>query len=92
MLRIPCPHCGLRDETEFSFGGPSHVARPAFEASDATWADYLFVRQNPKGMHFERWSHTYGCGRWFNLARDTVTHRIAIVYPMGAPQPALPEN
>ena len=83
MLRIPCPHCGLRDEAEFSFGGPSHVTRPAFEVSDATWANYLFVRQNPKGMHFERWSHAYGCGRWFNLARDTVTHRVAMVYLYG---------
>jgi heterotetrameric sarcosine oxidase delta subunit len=24
----------------------------------------------------ERWVHTAGCRRWFNLVRDTVTHHI----------------
>jgi heterotetrameric sarcosine oxidase delta subunit len=24
----------------------------------------------------ERWVHTAGCRRWFNLVRDTVTHTI----------------
>ncbi len=27
--------------------------------------DYLFMRENPKGVHFERWRHAYGCGKWF---------------------------
>ncbi len=87
MLRIPCPFCGVRDEPEFTFGGPSHIARPAPDVSDAQWADYLFNRENPKGIHYERWLHAYGCGRWFNLARDTVTHEIRAVYAMGAPKP-----
>lgn len=25
MRQIRCPHCGLRDETEFRFGGPASV-------------------------------------------------------------------
>jgi heterotetrameric sarcosine oxidase delta subunit len=25
----------------------------------------------------ERWVHTAGCRRWFDLVRDTVTHNIA---------------
>jgi heterotetrameric sarcosine oxidase delta subunit len=51
------------------------------------WGDYLFNRTNPKGVHFERWLHVYGCGRWFNVARDTVTHEILTVYLMGEPKP-----
>ncbi|MEJ0040281.1 MAG: sarcosine oxidase subunit delta [Gammaproteobacteria bacterium] len=90
MLRIPCPHCGVRDEPEFVFGGPSHVERPAFGVSDLEWTDYLFGRENPKGVHFERWLHEFGCGRWFNVARDTVTHEILATYRMGEPKPALP--
>lgn len=89
MLRIPCPYCGLRDEPEFSFGGPAHLARPAFEASDAEWTDYLYVRDNPKGPQAERWLHAYGCGRWFNAVRHTVTHEFLAVYPMGTPRPDL---
>jgi heterotetrameric sarcosine oxidase delta subunit len=51
--------------------------------SDAEWADYLFMRKNPKGLHYERWNHARGCRRWFNVARDTVTHRISKIYKMG---------
>jgi sarcosine oxidase subunit delta len=82
MLRIECPYCGLRDEPEFSFGGEANITRPAAGASDTEWADYLFFRSNPKGEHAERWCHTYGCGQWFNVVRDTVTHEIKGVRPL----------
>lgn len=87
MLQINCPYCGVRDELEFRFGGESHISRPAPEASDADWSDYLFNRDNPKGLHFERWCHSYGCGQWFNVARDTVSHEVVAVYRMGEPKP-----
>lgn len=87
MLRIPCPWCGVRDETEFRFGGEAHVERPDLEVSDAEWADYLFNRENPKGLHYERWCHVYGCSQWFNVVRDTVTHEIHAVYEMGEAKP-----
>ncbi|MEC9454004.1 MAG: sarcosine oxidase subunit delta [Pseudomonadota bacterium] len=88
MLQIACPHCGPRDENEFSCGGEAHIARPTQPdtISDAEWADYLFMRSNPKGAHAERWCHTLGCRRWFNVERDTVTHAILRVYAMGAPR------
>lgn len=89
MLRIACPYCGTRDETEFTFGGEAHIERPAPEASDAEWAEYLVNRDNPKGLHFERWCHAFGCGQWFNVARDTVTHDIYLVYKMGQSKPDL---
>jgi heterotetrameric sarcosine oxidase delta subunit len=91
MLRISCPYCGVRDEPEFTFGGPSHITRPAFEVDDTIWTSYLFARENPAGIQLERWLHLYGCGRWFNVARDTMTHKILKVYPMGDPKPALPD-
>jgi len=31
MLLINCPHCGPRDESEFSCGGEAHIARPLAE-------------------------------------------------------------
>lgn len=95
MLRIQCPHCGVRDEPEFTFGGPSHVARPGEGVgegvSDRVWSDYLYNRDNPKGVHFERWCHSYGCGRWFNVARDTCSHEIRAVYLMGESRPGVQE-
>ena len=84
MLRIECPWCGVRDQSEFSCGGESHISRPENpeKTSDAEWADYLFYRDNTKGLHHERWVHSYGCRQWFNVARDTVTHEIFEVYAM----------
>jgi len=87
MLRIPCPWCGTRDELEFVFGGQAHRVRPGAAVDDAVWTEYLFTRENPVGLHLERWSHAYGCGRWFNMARDTRTHAILKVYRPGEPRP-----
>ena len=87
MLLIPCPWCGPRDESEFDCGGEAHLARPQEPSGldDAAWAAYLFLRTNPKGLHRERWVHRYGCRRWFNVLRHTVTHQIIAVYKMGEP-------
>lgn len=89
MLLIPCPWCGPRDEAEFSCGGEAHILTPSAPASvtDAAWADYLYMRANPKGLYRERWLHTFGCRRWFNVLRDTTTERIHAVYRIGEPPP-----
>jgi sarcosine oxidase subunit delta len=89
MLRIPCPNCGLRDEPEFVFGGPSHITRPDYAVDDKTWTQYLYDRDNSVGLNFERWLHAYGCGLWFNVARNTLTHALVAVYGMGEPKPDL---
>lgn len=91
MLLINCPWCGPRDEIEFACGGEAHIARPTDPTalSDAEWAEYLFMRKNLKGLHYERWHHSYGCRRWFNAARDTVTHEIHATYKMGETPPVV---
>jgi sarcosine oxidase subunit delta len=91
MMQIPCPWCGPRDEAEFVCGGQTHIARPPLESSDADWGRYLFERDNPKGLHFERWLHRMGCQQWFNVARDTVTHEIKAVYRMTDRKPEIAE-
>ncbi|HSR56146.1 MAG TPA: sarcosine oxidase subunit delta [Alphaproteobacteria bacterium] len=89
MLVISCPWCGPRDESEFSYGGEAHIARPKDpEAlSDEDWADYLFMRKNPRGQHQEQWCHTYGCRRWFNAERDTVSYAFKSFYKIGGQPP-----
>jgi heterotetrameric sarcosine oxidase delta subunit len=78
VLRIPCPHCGDRDETEFHYGGQAGVAYPERPADldDAAWAQYLFFRDNPRGWFHERWFHAAGCRLWFSLERHTVTDEV----------------
>ena len=94
MLLVNCPWCGPREEIEFRCGGEAHIARPKdpMALDDAVWAEYVFMRTNPKGWHRERWYHTNGCRRWFNVIRSTITHEIAAVYKMGAAQPPLPDR
>jgi sarcosine oxidase subunit delta len=86
MLLLTCPYCGPRAEIEFRCGGEAHITRPGphDQVNETAWADYLFYRTNPKGEHHERWVHSAGCRRWFNVARDTVTHRILATYEMGS--------
>ena len=73
MLLIQCPFCGPRAEIEFRYGGEAHIARPSEpdKLDDQAWAEHLFVRKNPRGLHAERWIHQHGCQRWFNAIRDT---------------------
>ena len=86
MLLIKCPWCGDRAETEFSYGGEAGISRPPDpdKLTDAEWADYLFMRENPKGAYRELWNHSQGCRRWFGVERDTVTYQIAGSYRLSA--------
>ena len=88
MLLLTCPYCGVDgEETEFHPGGEAHLKREGPGSSDADFADYLFTRKNPKGVHFERWRHQYGCGKWFLAARDTVTLQVFGTYPAQTAEP-----
>ena len=89
MLLIPCPHCGARPEIEFRYAGEAHVARPLrpSELDHYAWADFLYMRSNPKGLHYERWRHMHGCARYFNAVRHTVSDRIIVTYRAGDTQP-----
>jgi sarcosine oxidase subunit delta len=77
MLRIRCPHCGLRDEAEFRYRGDAQVSRPAPDAGIEAFLGYLYGRDNPKGWHLEFWQHVYGCRQTIKVLRHTVTHEIA---------------
>jgi len=77
MLRITCPVCGTRDETEFTYGGDAAVRRPDMDNPDTpTWLSYVFNRENPRGPHKEFWHHALGCRQWLIVERDTLTHEI----------------
>ncbi len=86
MFLISCPFCGDRAETEFSYGGEAGIARPSDPGAldDAEWADYLFMRKNPRGLHKELWNHAQGCRRWFEVERHTVTYNISASHRLGS--------
>jgi len=77
MIRINCPVCGLRDETEFSYGGDASVTRPSVDDTQLlSWLDYVFTRDNPRGDHLEYWHHVQGCRQWLVVERNTLSHQI----------------
>jgi sarcosine oxidase, subunit delta len=79
MMQIHCPHCGLREESEFAYGGDANPLRPSVPAedvSDEAWALFLYYYSVTKGPKPERWFHAYGCRHWFQIDRNTVTHEI----------------
>ena len=89
MLLIKCPWCGAREENEFSYGGEANLVMPSDldQITDAAWAQYLFFRKNTRGKHMEQWVHSFGCRRWFNVERDTLSYKITGVYKIGALSP-----
>jgi sarcosine oxidase subunit delta len=90
-MQIECPWCGMRPENEFQCGGQTAIARPGppEQVNDEAWGRYMFFRDNPRGVLAERWRHSFGCGQWFNLLRDTATHRVHAAYGITAPRPQL---
>jgi sarcosine oxidase subunit delta len=82
MIIIRCPYCEeRRTEEELTYGGEADIARAVEpkDLSDQQWTDYLFMRSNPKGLLAEQWCCAFGCGQWFKVWRETVTHEIHAV-------------
>lgn len=79
-MRIPCPHCGRRDASEFTYFGDASRVRPDLNDADTeTWLAYVYERDNPRGPFKEFWHHVQGCRQWLIVTRDTATHEISAV-------------
>ena len=79
MLRIPCPWCGLRDESEFRYRGDASRPRPSAEAGMEAFIAYVYQRDNPCDWHSEWWLHVAGCRRLLKVVRHTLTDEIRSV-------------
>lgn len=78
-MLIPHPLLGPRDASEFVYlGDAGLMTRPDGTADDAGAAffDYVYLRDNPAGLHRELWFHEQGDRSWLVVTRDTLTHRI----------------
>ncbi len=82
MIRIDCPFCGIRDHNEFIYLEDGSKNKPLFSnTSEKDWYEAIFLRENPKGRHIERWHHIHGCRMILRVIRNTVTHKIEKVEP-----------
>lgn len=76
------PLLGPCDAQEFTYlGDASLIDRPdgMAEGAEAVFHDYLYLRDNPAGLHRELWFHEQGDRSWLVVTRDTVTHHITSV-------------
>jgi methylglutamate dehydrogenase subunit B len=76
------PLLGPRDSQEFTYlGDASLIERPDWQAADAVdqFYDYLYLRDNPAGLHRELWYHEQGDRSWLVVTRNTLTHDITSV-------------
>ena len=94
MLLIPCPWCGERSESEFTYIRASHAERPDTsqleqdQSERLALLDYVYLRDNPKGWTKEHWQHTGGCRGIFAVERHNVTHEIRGSAKPGEPLPS----
>ena len=76
-MRINCPYCGSRDIREFAYRGAAVDAeRPAPDAGEAAWDDFVHLRDNPAGQTRDLWYHEGGCSAWLVVTRNTLTHEV----------------
>ena len=63
---IHCPHCGMRDHSEFTYNGDATKKRPCAELNNSEGSEgsdrlidgfysYVYDRANPKVLHEEHW-------------------------------------
>lgn len=82
---LTCPNCGVREVTDFGFGGELHP-RPETAPTRRELNAYVYFRRNVAGRQVEWWHHRSGCRAWFLAERDTSTNAVAwTALPADAP-------
>jgi heterotetrameric sarcosine oxidase delta subunit len=72
---LTCPNCGVREVTDFRFGGEVS-SRPTRRPSAAELHAYNYFRRNVAGVQREWWLHRSGCNIWFVAERDTTSNEV----------------
>lgn len=78
-MLIPHPLLGPRDAGEFTYlGDATLLDRPDWQSETAAqdFYEYVYVRDNPPGVHKELWYHEFGDRSWIVVTRNISTHEI----------------
>ena len=84
---LTCPNCGVREVTDFGYGGEVTV-RPASRPGRRELNTYNYFRRNVAGVQREWWFHRSGCRAWFVAERDTTTNDVKFTVLPGEADPA----
>ena len=80
MKLMTCPLNGVRNISEFVYGGEVSNMLDPNTCSEREWAEYLFMENNTRGVIREWWLHVPS-SYWFIAERDTVSNEIIKTYP-----------
>lgn len=91
---LQCPHCGVREVTDFGYGGELSP-RPRSRPTERELNAYNYFRENVAGVQREWWYHRSGCRAWFVAERDTRSNEVlstALPGGVGAGPPVAPAD
>ncbi len=74
---LTCPNCGIREVTDFGYGGEIS-SRPTERPTLRELGAYNYFRRNRAGVQREWWFHRSGCRAWFIAERDTTTNEVLL--------------
>ena len=75
MKLMRCPLNGMRNVSEFTYGGELRLMPHPERTGARDWAEYLFLADNVAGTVVEWWYHN-ASSYWFLAERDTRTDQI----------------
>ncbi len=87
MFRIPCPHCGPRNVSEFRHVGEAKTRPEPLTVTPEEWRAYLYEEGNVAGWSAESWYHAVGCRRFLSVERHTATNETRLIEGTGEPEP-----
>ena len=76
------PLLGPRDASEFVYLGDANlIERPdgLADGGEESMYEYVYLRDNPAGLHRELWYHEQGDRSWLVVTRNTLSHEITSV-------------
>ena len=73
---LNCPNCGLRDVSEFRYGGQIVQPSPPPARLAEGGEKELAAATNLPGPQRERWYHRFGCRHWFMAERDVTKNQV----------------
>jgi len=79
MKRMQCPLNGLRNISEFVYGGQVTTMPNPATCTDKQWAHYVFYEDNDIGVMREWWLHAPS-GYWFIAERHNASDEIVRTY------------
>ena len=75
MKLLRCPLNGLRNISEFLYGGEVHPLTDPSHQDSRAWAEQVFFDDNAAGVVLEWWCHR-PTSFWFIAERDTLTDQV----------------